>query len=288
MPGTTTNAADGTVTFDQMPFDAAGTYEYTLVQVAGNADGVTYDSTEYAATITVTATADNTLTVAVSYAKDGETVDAATFANVYKAPTKPASRRSRLSSLVKPGTKPTKPSKPKVTIFKPQVQVAPSADAVKTLAKTGSTTGAIVIAALFAANANPSTSRRFQAPLIPRAVGISASMANTDRLCRAISTRPFLPRLHPLCSALRHPVLRGYPSYSVTPLINPLGSIVLPRILVAVPLFRHVPFLRVSFRCILFRLPPPHRHPLIWYTGTLRVQIVVIHNCMCEMVVFGL
>lgn len=54
-----------------------------------NADGVTYDSTEYAATITVTATADNTLTAAVSYAKDGETVDAATFANVYKAPTKP-------------------------------------------------------------------------------------------------------------------------------------------------------------------------------------------------------
>ena len=199
-----------------------------------------------------------------------------------------ASRRSRLSSLVKPGTKPTKPIKPKVTIFKPQVQVAPSADAVKTLAKTGSTTGAIVIAALFAAKANPSTSRRFQAPLIPHAVGISASMANTDRLCRAISTRPFLPRLHPLCSALRHPVLRGYPSYSVTPLINPLGSIVLPRILVAVPLFRHVPFLRVSFRCILFRLPPPRRHPLIWYTGTLRVQIAVIHNCMCEMVVFGL
>lgn len=89
MPGTTTNAADGTVTFDQLPFDAAGTYEYTLVQVAGNADGVTYDSTEYAATITVTATADNTLTAAVSYAKDGETVDAATFANMHKAPTKP-------------------------------------------------------------------------------------------------------------------------------------------------------------------------------------------------------
>lgn len=82
MPGTTTNAADGTVTFDQLPFDAAGTYEYTLVQVAGNADGVTYDSTEYA-------TADNTLTAAVSYAKDGETVDAATFANMHKAPTKP-------------------------------------------------------------------------------------------------------------------------------------------------------------------------------------------------------
>lgn len=178
-----------------------------------------------------------------------------------------------MSPLVKPGTKPAKPSKPKVTIFKPQVQVAPSADAVKTLAKTGSTTGAIVIAALFVAIANPSTSRRFQAPSIPRAVGISASMVNTDRLCRAISTRPFL---------------RGYPSYSVTPLINPLGSIVLPRILFAVPLFRHVPFLRVSFRCILFRLPPPRRHPLIWYTGTSRVQIAVIHNCMCEMVVFGL
>lgn len=104
MPGTTTNAADDTVTFDQLPFDAAGTYEYTLVQVAGNADGVTYDSTEYAATITVTATADNTLTAAVSYAKDGETVDAATFANVYKAPTKPGEP-----------TQPAEPGKPGIS-----------------------------------------------------------------------------------------------------------------------------------------------------------------------------
>lgn len=129
----------------------------------------------------------------------------------------------------------------------------------KTLAKTGSTTGAIVIAALFVANANPSTSRRFQAPLIPRAVGISASMANTDRLCRAISTRPFLPRLHPLCSALRHPVLRGYPSYSVTPLINPLGSIVLPRILFAVPPFPPRPFPPCLFS--LHSFPPSPSPP---------------------------
>lgn len=104
MPGTTTNAADGTVTFDQLPFDAAGTYEYTLMQVAGNADGVTYDSTEYAATITVTATAGNTLTAAVSYAKDGETVDAVTFANVYKAPTKPGEP-----------TQPAEPGKPGIS-----------------------------------------------------------------------------------------------------------------------------------------------------------------------------
>ena len=150
VPGTTANAADGTVTFDQLPFDAAGTYERTLVQVAGNAYGVTYDSTEYAATITVTATADNTLTAAVSYAKDGETVDAVTCANMYKAPTKPG-EPTQPAEPGKPGTTPTKPSKPKVTIFKPQVQVAPSADAVKTLAKTGSTTGAILIAALFVA-----------------------------------------------------------------------------------------------------------------------------------------
>lgn len=104
MPGTTTNAADGTVTFDQLPFDAAGTYEYTLVQVAGNADGVTYDSTEYAATITVTATAGNTLTAAVSYAKDGETVDAVTCANMYKAPTKPGEP-----------TQPAEPGKPGIS-----------------------------------------------------------------------------------------------------------------------------------------------------------------------------
>jgi hypothetical protein len=57
--------------------------------------------------------------------------------------------------------------------------------------------------------------------------------------------------------------------------------------------FRRAPFPPCPFPPCLFslhsfRLPPPRRHPLIWYTGTLRVQIAVIHNCMCEMVVFGL
>ena len=195
-----------------------------------------------------------------------------------------ASRRSRLSPLVKPGTKPAKPSKPKVTIFKPQVQVAPSADAMKTLAKTGSTTGAIVIAALFAANANPSTSRAFDSPCRWH-IGVDGQHRPPLPCHFHSSLPPASPspmfRPSPSCPPGLSVVLRHSTNQSSR--VNRASSHPFRRASFPPP-----PLSSVSLSLHSFPPPPPRRHPLIWYTGTLRVQIAVIHNCMCEMVVFGL
>ena len=51
---TTSNSADGTVAFDALTFDQAGTYTYTVHEVSGDEDGITYDQANYPVTITVT------------------------------------------------------------------------------------------------------------------------------------------------------------------------------------------------------------------------------------------
>ncbi len=49
-----TNDADGKVAFKKLTFKKAGTYEYTVAEVAGDLRGVKYDKNEYPVTITVT------------------------------------------------------------------------------------------------------------------------------------------------------------------------------------------------------------------------------------------
>lgn len=51
---TASNQADGTIAFDPIAFTKAGTYSYTVKEVQGKEAGITYDSTEYPVTITVT------------------------------------------------------------------------------------------------------------------------------------------------------------------------------------------------------------------------------------------
>ena len=48
------NAAGGTVTFDELSFTAAGTYEYIIKETPGNNKDISYDTSEYTATIVVT------------------------------------------------------------------------------------------------------------------------------------------------------------------------------------------------------------------------------------------
>ncbi len=80
------NAAGGTVTFDELTFTAAGTYEYTIKETPGNNALIDYDGAEYTATIEVTEGA-TALEADVSYKKGNTTATAVTFENKKKAKT---------------------------------------------------------------------------------------------------------------------------------------------------------------------------------------------------------
>ena len=77
------NTADGLVTFDQIEFDKAGTYEYTLSEVipADKETGITYDDTEYKVIVKVEDKAGNLeATVTYENVKAGESP---IFKNIY-------------------------------------------------------------------------------------------------------------------------------------------------------------------------------------------------------------
>ena len=77
------NAAGGTVTFDELTFTAAGTYQYTIKETPGNDALIDYDGAEYTATIEVTEGA-TALEANVSYKKGNTTATAVTFENKKK------------------------------------------------------------------------------------------------------------------------------------------------------------------------------------------------------------
>jgi pilin isopeptide linkage protein len=77
---TKSNSADGSVTFDTIDYTAAGTYAYTISEVAGTAAGYTYDATVRKVTVTVADDGRGNLTATPAY--EG---GAATFSNSYAA-----------------------------------------------------------------------------------------------------------------------------------------------------------------------------------------------------------
>lgn len=82
--GTAKNAANGKVLFDAITYNKAGTYTYTIKEVAGNSKYITYDNREYTVTVTI---ADNAgkgyFDKTVVYSLGGATVQRAEFSNVY-------------------------------------------------------------------------------------------------------------------------------------------------------------------------------------------------------------
>lgn len=76
---TATNAADGTVTFPELTYNAPGEHSYTVREVTGDAAGVSYDTTAYAVSVKVSDNGDGTLSATAS----GDT--SVTFKNVYEA-----------------------------------------------------------------------------------------------------------------------------------------------------------------------------------------------------------
>lgn len=82
---TVQNGADGTFGFAPLQLDKVGTYVYTLSERAGaTANGVTYDTTVFTATVTVTEnTETHALETQVAYSKGGKAADAVAFSNSY-------------------------------------------------------------------------------------------------------------------------------------------------------------------------------------------------------------
>lgn len=82
---TVQNGADGTFGFAPLQLDKVGTYVYTVSERAGaTANGVTYDTTVFTATVTVTENAEtHALEAQVAYSKGGKAADAAAFSNSY-------------------------------------------------------------------------------------------------------------------------------------------------------------------------------------------------------------
>ena len=82
---TVQNGADGTFGFAPLQLDKVGTYVYTVSERAGaTANGVTYDTTVFTATVTVTENAEtHALETQVAYSKGDKAADAVAFSNSY-------------------------------------------------------------------------------------------------------------------------------------------------------------------------------------------------------------
>ena len=93
------NAADGTVTFPELSYTADGSHVYTVREVGGTAEGITYDTRVYTVRVTVAAQADGSL--AATAAVDG--ADALAFKNTYEQPKKPETPKTP-ETPGKPGT----------------------------------------------------------------------------------------------------------------------------------------------------------------------------------------
>ena len=77
---TKNNAADGTVTFDQITYSEAGTHYYKVTEDAGQLGGVTYSNQSYTITVTVSDNGDGTLTASAD-----QQLNNLVFTNTYAA-----------------------------------------------------------------------------------------------------------------------------------------------------------------------------------------------------------
>ena len=103
---TAKNDARGSVSFDELTFEAPGTYTFRISEVKGTEEGMTYDESVYTITVTVVDNGEGQLEASLSYTKNEEAVEAIEFCNTFteqKTPEKPP---------VKPDT-PIPPTTPK-------------------------------------------------------------------------------------------------------------------------------------------------------------------------------
>ena len=141
------NDASGAVTFPEIALNEAGTYHYTISEVQGSAEQVTYDNTVYGVTVTVSDNLEGNLTAEVAFDEGQIPV----FQNVYTEAEEPAEPT--------PGTtdQPTQtPSQTPEKTHAPgsEVGAANTGDATPTaLYVAGGTAGAALLILLIAAAA---------------------------------------------------------------------------------------------------------------------------------------
>ena len=89
---TAKNDARGNVSFDELTFEAPGTYTFRISEVKGTEEGMTYDEDAYTVTVTVVDNGKGQLEASLSYTKNEEAVEAIEFCNTFteqKTPEKP-------------------------------------------------------------------------------------------------------------------------------------------------------------------------------------------------------
>ena len=98
---TVVNALDGSFAFDEMVFDAVGTYYFLVKENTGNAVGVTYDESVYRVKVDVTDNASGELQVScVIYDEEGEEQTAIEFVNTYTPTVNPDTADGILTYIV--------------------------------------------------------------------------------------------------------------------------------------------------------------------------------------------
>lgn len=124
---TVKNAADGSVAFEPVSFDAAGTYTFTVSEALPKdadeetegiqSDNVTYDETVYTAVVTVVDNGDGSTSASVAY-ENGATP---AFTNVYTETEEPA-------PVPTPEPEPGKPEEPETPPTLLQLPALPDPD----------------------------------------------------------------------------------------------------------------------------------------------------------------
>ena len=86
---TVNNAQGGTFEFAPIPVAQAGEKIYTVKEVKGNAEGVSYDTSVFTVKVTVTDNLDGTLKVEYTYLKGNQSATGVDFVNTYTDPKAP-------------------------------------------------------------------------------------------------------------------------------------------------------------------------------------------------------